>query len=162
MIEKRTLGTPDEARFVEAMRRFREIQGLSQGELAARLAEAGWDGFRQTTVSRIEKGERTVRLAEAHAIAQVLGTSLTRMTDETAPGDAERIRELDGLIEGLEQQISACRQKLVHYQVEKHLLTAAYGGPELEMRQLYRAYYNEMQKEAMPEDAVTQHVDYEA
>ncbi|MEW1807919.1 helix-turn-helix transcriptional regulator [Pseudarthrobacter sp. NPDC080039] len=162
MIEQRTIGTADEDRFVETMRHIREIQGLSQGELAARLAEAGWDGFRQTTVSRIEKGERTVRLAEAHAIAQVLGTSLARMTDETAQGDAQRIRELDGLIEGLEQQISACRQKLVQYQVEKHMLTAASGGPELEMPLLYRAYYYAMQKEDMAEDAVTQDVDYEA
>ena len=140
MIEKKRVpGTADESRFVETMRRVREIRGLSQGDLAARLADAGWDGFRQTTISRIEKGERTVRLAEAHAIAQVLGVPLTRMMDESAQEGtsayAQRIREIDGLIGDFERQISGHREKLSaleqtlsHYRGERERLTAAYAG----------------------------------
>lgn len=69
----------DEARFAENMRRRREVNGWSQGELARRMREAGWDAFHQTTISRVENGERPVRLGEARAIAQVLGTGLTML-----------------------------------------------------------------------------------
>jgi len=69
----------DERRFAENMRRYREAKGWSQGELARRVREAGLENFHQTTISRIEKGERPIRLGEARVIAQVLKKSLTRL-----------------------------------------------------------------------------------
>ena len=136
---KLPLGVADEALFVTAMRRIREGLGISQGEMAARLNEAGWAGFRQATVSRLEKGERTVRLAEAYAIAKTLGIPLQQMTDEAALDEnatrARRIGELDGLIHELNEQLALNRQKLdrlermlVFYQEEKEHLAAAYAG----------------------------------
>lgn len=139
MIEEQTAGVQDEARFAAAMKRIRESRGISQGGLAGRLNDAGWEGFRQATVSRIEKGERTIRLAEAHAIAQTLGLTLERMMDEAAHDDsaayAQRISEINGLIHDLTEQIAANRQKLnrlermlAFYQDERAHLTEAYAG----------------------------------
>ncbi len=136
MIEKEVPGIRDEARFVAAMKRIREDLGISQGELAARLNAAGWEGFRQATVSRIEQGERTIRLAEAHAIAETLGLPFRRMMDEAAQAQtsvyARRISEIDRLSEDFAQQIAAHRKKLntlermlTNYQAEKQQLEAA-------------------------------------
>ncbi len=66
----------DEARFADNLRRQREARGWSQGDLARRMQEAGWGNFHQTTVSRIEKGERPIRLGEAKALAEVFRLSL--------------------------------------------------------------------------------------
>lgn len=60
----------------EAVRSLREAQGLSQGGLADRLREAGWTSARQTTVSRIEKGEQTVKAGELVVLARVLNTDV--------------------------------------------------------------------------------------
>ena len=48
----------------------RERAGLSQVELAAQLTEAGIAGMHQTTIARIESGQRVLRLAEALALAR--------------------------------------------------------------------------------------------
>ncbi|UXM93303.1 helix-turn-helix domain-containing protein [Paenarthrobacter sp. JL.01a] len=55
-------------------------QGISQGELADRLRRAGvpWS---QGTLSRVELGERPVRLVEAAILAEVLDTELLRLIE---------------------------------------------------------------------------------
>lgn len=72
--------TPEEARFIDSVKRIREKKGWSQGELARYLGDTGTEGFHQTTISRIEKGERPVRLGEARAIARVFGSTVEQMT----------------------------------------------------------------------------------
>lgn len=62
--------------FRENMRATREQEGISQGELSKRLTDAGWTVFHQTTVARIESGNRPVKLDEAAAIAQALNSTL--------------------------------------------------------------------------------------
>lgn len=52
------------------VRLARERAGLSQAELAAKLTEAGVAGIHQTTIARIEGGQRVLRLAEALALAR--------------------------------------------------------------------------------------------
>lgn len=86
-------GAIEEANFIANMRKLREGQGLSQGELAQRMQDAGWDKFHQTTISRIEKGVQPVRLGEARGIADALGTLVGPMLldDEVS----ERWRQLD-------------------------------------------------------------------
>ena len=71
----------DDANFAANMRFMREQRGWSQGDFARRLTQEGLDGFHQTTVSRIEKMERPVRLGEARGIARVLGTTLEEMVE---------------------------------------------------------------------------------
>jgi transcriptional regulator with XRE-family HTH domain len=48
----------------------RERAGLSQAELAAELTASGVPGMHQTTIARIESGQRVLRLAEAVALAR--------------------------------------------------------------------------------------------
>ena len=73
------VGHRDEERFVASLRRLREERGWSQSELATKMREQGWASFRQTTISRLEKGEQSVRIGEARALAQLLGVSVDAM-----------------------------------------------------------------------------------
>ncbi|MGO3392601.1 helix-turn-helix domain-containing protein [Glutamicibacter arilaitensis] len=92
----------NELNFIRNMKRIREAQGLSQGQFAARMTkEFGWDGFHQTTISRIEKGERPVRLGEAAGIAEALGVEVWKML---LPDDASK------QLANLESSIHTARQ----------------------------------------------------
>jgi transcriptional regulator with XRE-family HTH domain len=94
-------GAVEEANFIANMKELREAQGWSQGELAKRMRDAGWSGFHQTTISRIEKGERPVRLGEARGIADALGTLVGPML--LADEIGERWRELDEAVARLRE-----------------------------------------------------------
>jgi transcriptional regulator with XRE-family HTH domain len=61
------------------LRKHREELGLSQADLAARMAAAGWP-FHPQTVSRIEAGTRKVNIGEGEALARFLGTTLGELT----------------------------------------------------------------------------------
>lgn len=67
-----------ERNFIRAMKVMRENARLTQTELARELRAAGMS-FHQTTVLRIEAGERPVRLNEALMIADVFGSDLDSM-----------------------------------------------------------------------------------
>lgn len=89
----------DDERFAASVKRLREERGWSQGELARRMTEAGFDDFHQTTISRIEKNKRPVRIGEARGLAKVLGTLVGIMiapTDEWKIVDnfAKEVRDL--------------------------------------------------------------------
>ncbi|NUU30848.1 helix-turn-helix transcriptional regulator [Arthrobacter sp. C9C5] len=90
MTEQQKVHQAEEAQFVENVQRLREAKGWSQGELARRMSDEGWDGFHQTTISRIEKGQRPVRLAEARALAKVLESQVGLMM---APAPESEILE---------------------------------------------------------------------
>ncbi|MCA4132957.1 helix-turn-helix transcriptional regulator [Arthrobacter sp. M4] len=113
----------DEERFRANMKMHRERLGWSQGELSRRLIESGWGIFHQTTVSRIESGERPVKLGEARAIAAMLGVSLEKMmlVAEYSRLEADLIHRLESLGEsfttatsGLSRLI-ASREQLEHF-----------------------------------------------
>ena len=80
-----------EQRFAENLRAIREASGMSQGRLADEMAARGWP-WRQQTVTRVENGRRMVRLGEAKAVAEILSTSLDRLTWRT--GEAKVVEEL--------------------------------------------------------------------
>lgn len=65
--------------FGRRVERLRERNGWSQTELARKMKERGFDAFHQTTISRVEKGERPVRLGEAVAFADIFGRPLESM-----------------------------------------------------------------------------------
>lgn len=101
----------DDANFAASMRLMREQRGWSQGELARRLTEAGLTGFHQTTVSRIEKMERPVRLGEARGIARTLGVDVEEMLAPTrlveSMGDLkEAVSEIRGIGRSIGQGVS--------------------------------------------------------
>lgn len=87
-------GAEEEANFIAAVKRIREELGWSQGELAKRMSDSGWDGFHQTTISRIEKGERPVRLGEARGLAKALGALVGQMILPAEQGKSLRDLEL--------------------------------------------------------------------
>ncbi|ALG29526.1 hypothetical protein AOZ07_11415 [Glutamicibacter halophytocola] len=65
--------------FAQRLREERARAGLTQAELAARLSDALGVAVYASAITRAEKGERTVRLEEAVAMAQVLGVELSSM-----------------------------------------------------------------------------------
>jgi FtsZ-interacting cell division protein YlmF/transcriptional regulator with XRE-family HTH domain len=99
-------GAPEltEQRFAENLRLTRESNGVSQVRLAQEMSDRGWP-WRQQTVTRIENGQRTIRLGEARAVAEILGVSLDRLTEPT-----EEIQELELLGEWIRQVKAAWRQ----------------------------------------------------
>ena len=78
MADNDTLAEEIERNFRTNLRRFREVQGLTQADLAASLKAEGL-AFHQQTIQKIERGERQPRLAEAVAIAEALGVELDEL-----------------------------------------------------------------------------------
>lgn len=76
--------------FRRSMRGARERAKMTQIQMSALLAERGVE-IDHSGVARIERGERSPRLNEAVAIADVLGSSLMRMMME--PDRAPRTKE---------------------------------------------------------------------
>jgi transcriptional regulator with XRE-family HTH domain len=68
------------------LRAYREAHGISQEELAQRMADRGF-GFGQATIWKIESGQRPVRASELIALTDSLGVfpspDLTREPDAT-------------------------------------------------------------------------------
>lgn len=60
------------------VRERRTALGLSQGEIARRMADLGWPWYQQT-VRRIEQGSRKAVAGEAQALARILGTTVDRL-----------------------------------------------------------------------------------
>jgi transcriptional regulator with XRE-family HTH domain len=66
-------------RFGENVRRHRERRELSQDDLAREMADRGWQYY-QSTVYKIEHGERKVSFGEAVDLAAILKVTLDRFT----------------------------------------------------------------------------------
>ncbi|ALE05530.1 hypothetical protein AL755_08615 [Arthrobacter sp. ERGS1:01] len=69
------------ALFAANLKRFREVYGWSQSELARRMQESGWPKYSQVAVSRTEEGSRSVRLDEAVALAKLFDRKLQDLLD---------------------------------------------------------------------------------
>lgn len=114
----------DEERFRQNMKEGRESRGWSQGELSKRLIEAGWPIFHQTTISRIESGDRPVKLGEARAIAAILGRTLSDMVVPAV--EALRLhyleREMKSLRESREEIDRAVSRLEVHQAQLRHTI----------------------------------------
>lgn len=100
-----------EGHFAENVRIRREEIGWSQTDFAKRLQDAGLRNFHQTTVSRIEKNERPVRLGEARVIAHVLGRDLDLLWQP--PADSQLSARLGAEL-GSERNARAALHQAVH------------------------------------------------
>lgn len=108
----------DDERFAASVKRIREEKGWSQGELARRMTEAGFEGFHQTTISRIEKNERPVRIGEARGLAKVLESLVGIMI---APAEQWKVvdnfgREVIGLADA-ESAVGHAVREYMHQRV---------------------------------------------
>jgi transcriptional regulator with XRE-family HTH domain len=78
------------------LRAARERAGISQLELARMVGDLGVEGFHQTTIVRIENGNRPLRAAEAIAICRVLDVTLEYLAESAATASLRSfIRSLD-------------------------------------------------------------------
>lgn len=80
--------------FATNARTRREELGLSQGEVARRMADAGYK-FHQATVYKVEQNQRVVSMVEAFGLARVLGQSVQWLM---APP------EVEGLVSALRRE----------------------------------------------------------
>lgn len=65
--------------FAQNVKNARASQGITQGVLAAKMAEKGF-AWHQATVYKIENGSRQVQLGEAQAVAEILAVPLEQLT----------------------------------------------------------------------------------
>jgi len=93
-----------EQRFAENLRMTRERKGISQVRLAQEMAARDWP-WRQQTVTRVETGQRMVRLGEATAIAEILGISLDTLIEPT-----HEVQQVELLAEWIRQAMAAWQQ----------------------------------------------------
>lgn len=77
-----------EDRFSKCLRDERESRGWSQARLAELLSDNGTP-MHHTTVAKIEKGDRSVRIDEAAAIADLFDVSLDRLLGRSAAPRAD-------------------------------------------------------------------------
>jgi len=71
----------DKRRVGENVRDLRASAGLSQVELAEAMVEKGQTHWRQTTVSRVERGIQSVDFEEWVALEEILGPGILRGTE---------------------------------------------------------------------------------
>ncbi|WP_406000738.1 helix-turn-helix transcriptional regulator [Streptomyces sp. NBC_00829] len=93
----------DNDTFRNWFRTTRKEAGLSQQKVADALQAEGY-AFSQTTVAKIERGDRPLRLDEAAAIARLFGTTLD-VALGLKPGDPNSLaaRQLAGRTSLLQQ-----------------------------------------------------------
>lgn len=97
--------TSEEDRFRASMKVLREELGMTQTDLSARMRERGF-AFHQQTVQRIENGDRPVRLGEAHAIAELLLSSIEEMSiGRGYESLARSTRELSDMSQAIERLV---------------------------------------------------------
>ncbi len=92
-------GAPEQA-FAEGVRAMRQARGWSQAELAVRLGEYGFR-MHQTTVAKLEAGERPIRINEAAALCTLFGVQLI---DVLSGG-----RQPEGDVATLQQRVDAAQ-----------------------------------------------------
>lgn len=75
-----------EKRFGEVVRGWRQDRNWSQDEVAEHLRHQGFE-MHQTTVAKIERGARPLRVAEAAALAEVFGMPIMAVFELSLPDD---------------------------------------------------------------------------
>ncbi|EFV12498.1 helix-turn-helix transcriptional regulator [Segniliparus rugosus] len=88
--------------FALQVAQLRENMDLSQEALARQLREVGLP-FHQATVQRIEAGARPVKLGEAFAIAQALGSTVEAMSSSPKTSAEAHIRAALGNVRRVSQ-----------------------------------------------------------
>ena len=80
----KTLNSPEHGAFMSVLRDSRRGAGLTQAELASRLARP------QSYIAKLETGERRMELVEFILLSRAIGRSPARMIEEVEAKVAER------------------------------------------------------------------------
>ena len=91
---------------------LREHASIPQAELARRMSERGWP-WHQSTVYRVESGRQAVRFDEAVDLADLLGTTLDRLT--WAIGEAGEQELADGALVRLHDSAAGAAESLTQF-----------------------------------------------
>lgn len=119
--------------FARRLREERQAAGLTQaafGELISKRLDATVGG---TAVTRIEKGERSVKLEEAVAAAQALGVPLAALVSDETPEAARlnelkaALREQQGRAAAAEAEFQQAQAAMVHIEQEIGHLNSSRG-----------------------------------
>jgi transcriptional regulator with XRE-family HTH domain len=68
------------------LRTLREVAGMTQQQLAARMTQLGFS-MRQTTIAKIEAGQRPVRVNEAVTLADTFGVDISDLLADQVPSN---------------------------------------------------------------------------
>ncbi len=99
--------------FASRVRQIREGLGWSQEELARRLAEIGLR-LDPTAITRIERGDRAVRIEEAVAIAQALRSPLNALLQPVDGIEFDHVSTLMRRYEQLSVMRAKAQEELDH------------------------------------------------
>lgn len=95
--------------FAANVKAQREAIGYSKAELVRRLSALGWGSAHQTTLTRIEEGERPARLGEARLIARALRVPLhTLMRTPEALDLGTRIERRGSALQQVYDEVITC------------------------------------------------------
>lgn len=110
-------GLADE-QFATNIREERERQGLSQADVAERMRKRGWSWHPQT-VQKIESGNRKVTVGEGKALAEVVGSTVDRLTWPGREASAAALLEqVTGRAESAWEQIASWTATLLWAQFQ--------------------------------------------
>ncbi|MES5378531.1 helix-turn-helix transcriptional regulator [Mycolicibacterium conceptionense] len=102
-----------EEAFVDHVRELRQQRGWSQQDLSDRLAAEGFSAMSQTVLTKIERGQRPLRVAEASALASALGIPPLSVFYGPAEDDQpEEIQELQKELMRAQKALDAAESKL--------------------------------------------------
>lgn len=127
----------EEERFRQSLHERRLELNLSMGELARRMVDAGWPEFHQATISRIEKGQRPVRLGEARTLARILDQPLGYML--AADDESKLVQTFRKQVRDTDRQRDALLRAIVRWEDSKSELRTVmeqmesqreHGGPD--------------------------------
>lgn len=105
------------------LRDLREGQGLTQTDLVAQLRARGLEHMNATTLSRIESGQRPVRLSEARVLVDVFDWSLAMLTVSSA--DFEALELIAKAEKAVRERHDALRAAVAEFEQSKMTLRAA-------------------------------------
>lgn len=99
------------------VRRYRQAHGWSQEELARRMREAGFEVWRQSTVTKAEGAERPLRVNEAAALAQVLRVPLLHLV---SPGAVQEKEDNLAALCRLQERVDHARTRCAQIRADLH------------------------------------------
>jgi len=128
-----------EKRFGVKVREWRQARNWSQEELAKQLHEVGIE-MHQTTVAKVERGTRQLRVSEAVALAHVMGMPVLSVFygpgPEGEPWSMETMRkqmeQADEDIRQTEERLDALYKRLTYHETSRASTANAINRAALE------------------------------
>ncbi|WKG03056.1 helix-turn-helix domain-containing protein [Mycolicibacterium sp. HK-90] len=109
--------------FGKAVRQRRSAIGVSQRKLSELLLEKAGVKLDPSAITRIEKGQRDLKLAEAAAIAKVLGVGIDQLTRDIEDAEPAGLIEIRDSYQELRKRHAAVIAQIQAYYADVYALT---------------------------------------